>query len=78
MEKEQPGGATSSPSSWASTAPTAVLCRVVSAAVNATSISRPGLRASVTASRDPACSTILVMVWRRPRGRMRRSSKVMS
>jgi hypothetical protein len=73
-----PGGATSTPSSWASNVLTAALCLVVSSAVNAISISRPGFLLSVRASRDPACSTNPVIVWRSPRGRTRRSSTVTS
>jgi hypothetical protein len=43
-----PGGATSTPSSWASRALTAPACLVVSSALNTTSISLPGFLTSVT------------------------------
>jgi hypothetical protein len=73
-----PGGATSMPSSCASRALTTTACMVVRSAVQDTSISWPGFRTSVTANRDPACSTTPLTNWRRPRGSTNRSSMVRS
>jgi hypothetical protein len=73
-----PGGATSTPSSWISITPTATAWSGLSSAVNATSTSTPGFLTSTKASREPARSTIPVTMGRNPRGSTKWSSTVMS